>query len=462
MIMADVESKQFLMVNKAICRMLGYTEEELKDLGVKDIHPDEELAHVIDIFASQAKGNLKLATDMIIKKKDGTVFYADIATSLIYLKGKKYLVGSFRDTTKRKAAEAALQISEANYRSIFELATDAIMIRDMKTYKTIEANRAACEMFGYSKEEIEGLYIKDFMADEFLYRWEDARHFYEKAALGEPQTFEWQGVTKSGNIFWVEAKVKRAIIGDRYRLISIIRDITERKNLMAMKDSFVNSVSHELRTPLAAIREGIALVFDGIEEKIGGKNKKILGIVKRNVDRLNRLIDNVLDFQKIESGITIFNPRQYCVKDVVAECYKTMLPLANEKDIKLSMYFAKDIPRIFFDKDKILQVFMNLVNNAIKFTEKGSVRISAKVNGNAVKIAISDTGAGIRHEDIPKVFQKFWRGESGQKVRTPGTGLGLAISKEIIEKHGGKIWVESEFGKGTTFCFLLPVKERRG
>lgn len=441
--------------------MLGYTEEEMKGLSVNDIHPEEELPHAIEVFKGQADGMLKLAADMAIKRKDGSIFYADISSSIIFLKDKKYLMGSFRDTTERKAAEAALQISEANYRSIFELASDAIMIRDIETYQTVDSNRAACEMFGYPKEEMANLYIKDFMTDEAHYRWEDAKHFYEKAAAGEPQLFEWLAVDKAGRTFWVEANVKRAVIGNRYRLISILRDITERKRLASMKDSFMNTVSHELRTPLTAIREGIAIVFEEIRGKTGKRNRDILGIVKNNVDRLNRLITDVLDFQKIESGAMTFKPKMCNINDIIMECCRTMSALADEKKIELATDLAESIPKITFDKDRMLQVLMNLVNNAIKFTKKGSITISTKLEHNAVKVSVSDTGVGIKSEDIPKIFQKFWRGEDIPGIETAGTGLGLAISKEIIEKHGGEIWVESLWGKGTTFRFVLPLKKRR-
>jgi PAS domain S-box-containing protein len=317
-------------------------------------------------------------------------------------------------------------------------------------------------MFGYSKEEMIGLYVRNFMTNEAPYRWEDAQCFYDKAAAGEPQLFEWLAVDKAGRTFWVEANVKRAVIGNKYRIISMLRDITERKRLDSMKDNFVNSVSHELRTPLAAIKEGVAIVLEEIKGKVGKENRNILGIVKKNVDRLNRLITDVLDFQKIESGLMVFRPKQHNMNDIVMECVRTMMPLAYENKLELLTDLTKKIPKIAFDKDRVLQVLMNIVSNAMKFTKKGSIKIFTKVEGNTVKVSISDTGMGIKPEDMPKVFSRFWRGNYAPGTRTPGTGLGLAISKEIIEKQMGKIWVESKWGEGTTVHFVLPIKERRG
>ncbi|MDD3906351.1 MAG: PAS domain S-box protein [Candidatus Omnitrophica bacterium] len=462
MILADAASKKFFMCNKAICRMLGYTVKEMCKLSVLDIHPREELPHAIEVFEGQARGDFKLASDMMVRRKNGTIFYADISTSVIFLKGKKYLMGSFRDISERKAAEAALMISEANYRSIFELASDAIMIRDIDNFRTLDANKAACEMFCCSKEEIIGRYIKTFMLDKEPYTWDKASHFYEKAIAGEQQLFEWPAIDRMGRSFWVEATIKRAVIGNKYCLISILRDITERKRLAGMKDDFMNSVSHELRTPLAAIKEGVSLVFEEINGSVGKENRNILSIVKKNVDRLNRLISNVLDFQRMKSDEVTLNFKSYDINNVIIECCNTMSGVAKEKKLELLTDLEAKIPKLLFDKDKMLQVLMNLVNNAVKFTERGTITISTKIEGNTVKVSVTDTGIGIKPEDIPKVFHRFWRGEDRAMTKTIGTGLGLAISKEIIEKHKGKIWIESEWGKGSVLSFILPLKERRG
>jgi len=462
MILVDAASRRFLMCNKSICKMLGYTEKEMCALGISKIHPVKELPHIAETFKDIVDGASNFVEDIPMKKKDSTIFYADISATLISLMGRKHILGSFRDVTERKSIEAALQISENNYRSIFELASDAIMIRDIETYQTVDVNKAACEMFRYSKKEMLGLYIRNFMVAQAPYTWENARHFYEKAAQGEPQLFEWLVVDKNGRSFWVEANVKRNIIGGHYRLMSILRDITERKKLESMKDGFVNSVSHELRTPLAAIKEGVSITLEEIMGKIGKENKKILRVVKNNVDRLSRLINNVLDFQKLESGDAKFRPKPYNMNNVVMECYRAMSVVAREKRLGLLLNLDKKVKRSSFDKDKVLQVLMNLVNNAVKFTKKGRITISTKSEGNIVKVSIADTGIGIKENDLPKLFKKFGQIENRVASKTPGTGLGLAISKSIIERHGGKIWAESEWGKGSIFYFTIPIKKEKG
>ncbi|MDD5428392.1 MAG: PAS domain S-box protein [Candidatus Omnitrophica bacterium] len=462
MLVVDPATRRFYMANKNICRMLGYKEIELTTLSVDDIHPEEDLPGVLEKFAEQTRGNTSLIGDVPILKKNGAVFYADINASSIVLQGKQYLLGSFRDITERRKIEAALQMSEINYRSIFELASDAIMIRDIETYKTVDVNKAACEMFGFSKEDIKDLYIKHFMTDEPGYTWKDATHFYKLAADGEPQLFEWLAKDKAGRTFWVEANVKRAVIGGKYRLISMLRDVTERKRLIHMKDNFMNTVSHELRTPLAAIKEGISIVLDGLEGSVGAQNKNILTAVKKNVDRLNRLINDILDFQKLEAGKMPFRMKARNINDTVRSCRDIMAGLAHEKKLEFSLKLDETIPNVQCDADKILQVLINLTNNAVKFTKEGGITISTGLYKDAVKVSVEDTGVGIRSEDFSRMFKKFERIEPANGGSSGGTGLGLTISKEIIDKHKGKIWVESELGHGSTFSFILPLTKRGG
>lgn len=458
MILADASSRRFLMSNRAICQMLGYTEKEMSNLGVRDIHPAKELPHVMAVFKGFSTGVSNFVHDVAMRRKDGSIFYADISASIIFLRGRAHLLGSFRDVTKSRAIAAALKASEINYRTIFELASEAILIRD-DNYKTVDANRAACEMFECSKNEILGMHIKEFMTNEPRHTFEDAKRFFEKAASGEPQLFEWPAVTKTGKRIWVEATIKRITVEGQYRLMSILRDITERKNLAILKDNFINSVSHELRTPLAAVKEGVSIVFEQIVGTVDDKNKRILGIVKKNVDRLNRLIDDVLDFQKIESHELMLNLSRHNINNVATECYKTMSVVAADKKLDFSLDLDKQIPKTLFDKDRIMQVFMNLVNNAIKFTIQGNVTIITRLEGRFLKVSVADTGIGIRTADLPKLFKKFGQLEGRAELKAGGTGLGLVISKGIIEKHGGKIWVESQWGKGSIFSFTIPFKK---
>jgi len=231
------------------------------------------------------------------------------------------------------------------------------------------------------------------------------------------------------------------------------------QELGKIKSDFVSHVSHELRIPMAAIKESINIVLDGVAGKINNQQRKFLDIAKRNVNRLVRLINNVLDFQKFESGKMQFDMQLNDINEVVTDVYKTMAISPNCREVDFSLKLEDNLPKVRFDRDKIIQVLTNLVSNATKFVDKGNITVATSRAENAVGVSVSDTGCGIRKEDLPKLFQKFGQLAEGNNSKTGGTGLGLAISKEIIKQHKGRIWVESEFGKGTTFRIILPCSK---
>ena len=218
-------------------------------------------------------------------------------------------------------------------------------------------------------------------------------------------------------------------------------------------------VSHELRSPLGVIKEGINLVLEGLAGDINDAQKDLLDTAKRNTDRLSRLINDVLDFDKIKSGKMEYDIRENDINEVALEVRKAMSLLAEEKGLDFVVDVDDSIPKIRFDKDKIIQVFTNLVSNAIKFTEKGSISISTKQEDNMVHVIVQDTGVGIEAKDMQKLFQAFEQLDNIREGKKKGgTGLGLAISKEIILAHKGKIWAESEAGEGSAFHFTIPKK----
>jgi len=253
--------------------------------------------------------------------------------------------------------------------------------------------------------------------------------------------------------------------------LNILEDLTSEKGraekyskelekALSIKSYFTSVVSHELRTPLTAIKEGISIVSDGTAGNVSKEQKDFLTIASRNVDRLARLINDVLDFQKLESGRMTFNMQESSINDIINDVGRMMMPLAAEKKLELIFDFKENLPKILFDRDKITQVVTNLVNNAIKFTDKGSITIITSRVNDFIQIAVNDTGPGIKQEDLPRLFRPFEQLESYSGRKTGGTGLGLSISKEIVKAHNGEIWAESELGKGSTIYFTLPVSKK--
>lgn len=247
--------------------------------------------------------------------------------------------------------------------------------------------------------------------------------------------------------------------------VHVARDISKQKQAereireaSEAKSRFTSMVSHELRTPLTAIREGIALVIDGLVGPLNDRQKEFLDVAMKHTDRLKRLIDDILDFQKLGVGKLKLDIRDNDLVQIVEEVVKVMMPLAGQRKLDLKTEIEKDLPQVKFDRDRITQVLYNLLSNAIKVTEKGSIVIKIIRQEDFIQVGVQDTGCGIKEEDRPKLFQDFEQVGSDKYRRTGSSGLGLAISKGIVEAHGGKIWFDSVFGKGSTFYFTLPLK----
>jgi len=251
----------------------------------------------------------------------------------------------------------------------------------------------------------------------------------------------------------------------KYTLVRSIQYSIERKRARKLKNEaeaksrFVSTVSHELRTPLTSMKGGISILLNETIGAINNKQKELLDITKRSIDRLNRLINDVLDFQKLETVKTEFNLQRNDINEIVKEIKRTMLPLVNEMGLELITELDEALPMVNLDSDKIIQVLTNIVNNAVKFTEEGSITITTTKGDNIIRVSVQDTGTGIKQEGLPRLFDEFEQLSNINDKKMGGTGLGLAISRRIIEQHNGKIWAESEFGKGTTISFVLPIKE---
>lgn len=250
-------------------------------------------------------------------------------------------------------------------------------------------------------------------------------------------------------------------------LESLNREVAERKKAEAvaaesirMRERFVSTASHELRTPLSAIKEGIGIVLDGSAGMLNDDQREFLDLAERNVERLARLINDLLDFAKLKTGKMTLRMENGDLGSVAEEVAKANISLASSKGLYVKADVQEGLPALRFDRDKITQIITNLVNNAIKFTQSGGVTISVRSSGNDLLVSVDDTGKGIHSEDIPKLFVEFKQLENDATRKAGGTGLGLAICKKLVERHGGKIWAEAEYGKGSSFKFTLPVKEK--
>jgi len=245
---------------------------------------------------------------------------------------------------------------------------------------------------------------------------------------------------------------------ENVRLFDEIQDKSRQLEIASQhKSQFLANMSHELRTPLNAILGYTELMADGA---YGEPSEKMLGILKRleaNGKHLLGLINDVLDLSKIEAGQLELELSDYCVQDIAQTVRSTLEPLAADKKLAFKLELAPGLPPGHGDGRRLTQVLINLVGNAIKFTDAGEVTIKAEANNGSFHVSVRDTGPGISAADLAKLFKEFQQADNAITKKKGGTGLGLAISKRIIEMHGGKIWVESQPGRGSTFAFRLPV-----
>jgi len=224
------------------------------------------------------------------------------------------------------------------------------------------------------------------------------------------------------------------------------------------KSQFLANMSHELRTPLNAILGYTELILDGIYGEAPEKMRNVLERIQTNGKHLLGLINDVLDLSKIEAGQLVLTLNDYSVKDMMQGVYIAVEPLAGNKKLNFKLEVPSDLPPARGDERRLSQVLLNLVGNAIKFTDSGEVAMKAAAANGSYTVAVSDTGPGIAQADQAKIFEEFQQSESTHTKAKGGTGLGLSIAKRIVEMHGGRLWVESTLGSGSTFFFTVPLR----
>ena len=225
-----------------------------------------------------------------------------------------------------------------------------------------------------------------------------------------------------------------------------------------IKSDFFSLMAHELRMPLASIKEGINLLLDGIGEEQREKRREVLAIVYEECNNLITLVNSLLDLSRMEAGVIDLHLEEGDIRPLIDKVVSGMQPLAIARKLKVDMDVPQDLPRVKMDGQKITQALGNLIGNAVKFTpEGGRIRISAQPEEKGLRVSVADTGPGIPREELQAIFDKFQQVAITRHNKIKGTGLGLAIVKHIISAHGGKVWAESENGKGSVFIFVLPA-----
>jgi PAS domain S-box-containing protein len=335
-------------------------------------------------------------------------------------------------------------------RRIVDSAKDGILTTDGGGLIT-SANPAAETLFGHPIGALYGRPVAVVLP---------GLHLGGAAASG-PGGTQLEGVRQDGSRFPVELSVSTMAFDSGRAFVVIVRDVTERRAIDQMKDEFVATVSHELRTPLTALRGHVELVLDGDGGPVTELQKRFLQVATQSADRLGALINDLLDVAKIEAGRVQLRKELVDLDGVLREVSATFQVEATRRGLAYREELA-ELPPIVGDRDRLIQVFVNLVSNAIKYTRAGEVGVSARPVYGAVEVVVHDTGIGMSPEEQRQLFTKFFRSRDRMGPDPGGTGLGLVIVKGIVEGHGGTLAVESAPGAGTRVRVGLPAVGQSG
>ncbi|MFN0179919.1 MAG: ATP-binding protein [Gemmatimonadales bacterium] len=365
--------------------------------------------------------------------------------------------------TAEEALTARLRASEERFYVLAEEAPVGIFETDVDG-RCLFANRHWLRIAGMSPAQALGSGWVQAIHPE------DRRSVFEawQASVRERRDFrlDYRFQSTAGEVTWVEGRSARKTDqqGELRGYLGSILDITGRRDAQRameeasrVKTEFASMVSHELRTPLTAIKEGVDIVLDGTMGELNSDQVDCLGTAKRNIDRLSRLIHDVLDYQKFDAGRMEFRIVPHDLGVLLENVVATFSAVAARKQLRFDIQIDPALPMVPCDRDKIEQVLANFCNNAVKFTVAGTITLRATIRGGEVEISVEDHGPGIRLEDQAKLFESFSQLSQDAQSAQSGTGLGLAISRKIVTGHGGQIGVRSEFGRGATFFFTLPL-----
>jgi len=453
--------QQLCYLNSAARKIFGFgQDEDFTNFTILDIHPNwaYEIIHQIGIPAAMRDGVWVGETAFL--SHDGQ----SIPVSQLIMAHKsqdgsvKLLSTIARDITQQKQIEATLREAERRWRTLLENVRLVVVGLDCKG-QVEYVNSFFLELVGYTREEVLGKdWFEAFLPPHQRQRVQDG--FLELQQQECHTHYQNSILSKSGEeriIAWNNTLL-RNLQGNVIGMLSIGEDITERYAIERMKDEFISVVSHELRTPLTSVHGALNLLSSGLVDTQSDKGRRVLEIAAESADRLVRLVNDILDLERLESGKISLLKQPCNAADLMMNAIDMMQVMANRAGIPLSV--SPQNIQLNADPDRIIQVLTNLLGNAIKFSPKDStVWLTIEPIhpiSPTVLFKVKDQGRGIPADKIESIFERFDQVYASDSRKKGGTGLGLAICRSIVQQHGGRIWVESTLGEGSSFYFTLP------
>lgn len=454
----DLEGN-FLDVNDSYCDIIGYSREELFKMSVLDVEavetPAETAAHIKRIMEA---GRDRFETKE--RRKDGRIVDIEVSVNYVDIEGGRHLV-FVRDITERNRISSDLNTSELRYRRLFETAQDGILILDAPTGDITDANPFLTDMLGYSKEELLGKklweigFIKDLAASHRAFDVLQEKRYvrYEDLPL-ENKYGKQMDVEFVSNVYPVDGKLV---------IQCNIRDITERKKAAEELgrsnkelEQFAYAASHDLREPLRMVSSFSELLQKRYKDKLDNNANNYIGFIVDGSARMQNLIDDLLLYSRVGTMGKPFEP--VAMETILQDVVTNLKVSIEETKTEIS---HDPLPVVQGDVSQMNQVLQNLISNAIKFRrgEPPRIHVSAVRGATEWRFSVKDNGIGIDPELFSRLFVLFQRLNPREKY--PGTGIGLAVAKKVVERHGGRIWVESRQGEGSTFLFTIPMRSTK-
>ncbi len=465
---------QIILANTLAMELFSYTKESFIGMTIDLFLPERfrmsYAKHRADYIKHPHQRTMEAGLELFGLRSDKTEFPAEICMNHIHINNEIFVLSTIRNISERKK-------SDEKFHALVESVPDAVVIVDQQG-NIVLVNSQTEKLFGYKGHELLGNAVEMLIPKRFSERHVIQRegYFSHPKVRGLKSGLELYGVKKDGMEFPVEISLSPMPADNGALVFSLIRDITERKQreelrrfeleeqnrriqeTTRLKSEFLANMSHELRTPLNGIIGFAEFLVDEKPGPLNAKQKEYLLDILSSGKHLLQLLNDILDLAKVEAGKISFVATKFSVKRTIDEVCSIIHPTAVKKNISVTVETTIDPDIVSLDQQKFKQVLYNLLSNAVKFTHHGG---SVHVGGGAWSedrfcIQVSDTGIGIRKEDIPKLFNEFQQIDSGMTKQFEGTGLGLAITKKFVELQQGFIQVKSEFGKGSVFIVVLP------
>jgi PAS domain S-box-containing protein len=455
------ENEKISYWNKRTEELLGKSKGDLHQKHISSLYPSEEWERIRSLNMRQKDPQQQFEAKVL--KKNGETLDVCVSLSILKDKNNKIMgsVGVIRDISAQKRAEHAAHIAQNRYQTIFENSAIGIMMADANE-RIISWNKFTEALLGKTRED---LYLKPVQSLYPEEEWGKMRSLNIRQK-GIQHHLETKMFKKDGNTLDVNVSlsVLKNDVGEVTGTIGVIQDLSEVKqarkiqdDYVKMKSDFVSMVSHEIQTPIAAVKGSIEIVTDESAGPVNPEQKDFLQTAMDQLSRLENLLSDILEYQKLCASNFELNILKHEINSTLKETHSMMAPLAEDKGLTLDLQLLPEPLEMEYDQSKVKRVLHNLIENAIKFTDSGTITLTATRKNDTVEICVADTGKGIRPEDMDKLFKTFSQISHGDGRETGDTGLGLVISKLIIENHHGQIWAESEIDQGSRFIFTLPL-----